>query len=66
MVASREFESAIEELREQYHIVIVHAPSLAKIEDLRPLTFLSQGVVVVRTGQPAKAHFGDDALRALF
>lgn len=65
LVASREFENAIQELREQYHVVIVHGPSLAKSEDLRPLAFQSQGVVVVRTGQPASAHFGDDALRAI-
>ncbi len=65
LVASREFEHAIQELREQYHVVLVHAPSLAKADDLRPLAYLSQGVVVVRKDQPARAHFGDDALRAL-
>jgi len=65
LVATREFESAIQELREQYHVVIVHAPALTKVEDLRPLAFLSQGVVVVRTGQPTKAQFGPDALRLL-
>jgi hypothetical protein len=45
--------------------VIVHAPSLARMEDLSPLAPLAQGVVVVRTGKPVKAHFGPDALRAL-
>lgn len=65
LVGTREFEGAIQELREQYHAVIIHAPALARVDDLRPLGPLAQGVVVVRNGQPAQAHFGQDALRAV-
>jgi Mrp family chromosome partitioning ATPase len=65
LVASREFEGAILELREQHHIVIIHAPSFARSEDLKPLGPLAQGVVVVQPGQPPKVSFGDDLLQTL-
>jgi Mrp family chromosome partitioning ATPase len=65
LVASREFEHAIQELREQHHVVIIHAPSFAKAEDLRPLGPLAQGVVIVQPGQSPKVQFGDDPLREL-
>jgi Mrp family chromosome partitioning ATPase len=65
LVASREFEGAILELREQHHIVIIHAPSFARPDDLKPLGPLAQGVVVVQPGQPPKVSFGDDLLQTL-
>jgi Mrp family chromosome partitioning ATPase len=61
LMASREFAQAVLELREQYHVVIVQAPSLAKLEELKPLAFPVQGAIVVTAGKPAKAYFGNDA-----
>jgi hypothetical protein len=65
LVASLEFEQAILELREQHQIVVIHAPSLARSDDLKPLGPLAQGVVVVQPGQAPKLSFGEDLLRTL-
>jgi Mrp family chromosome partitioning ATPase len=65
MLTSGAFDTAIQELRGQHHVVILHAPTLARPGDLRPLTGLSQAVVVVNSGQPPVIQFGDGALRGL-
>lgn len=64
-VATKEFERALLELRELHHVVIVHAPALTKQEDLRPLSALSQGAVIVEPGQPSKMRFNEDPLRGV-
>jgi Mrp family chromosome partitioning ATPase len=65
MLTSGAFHAAIQELRGQHHVVILHAPALAKPGDLRPLTGISNAVVVVNNGQPPLIQFGDGALRGL-
>jgi Mrp family chromosome partitioning ATPase len=65
MLTSGAFDAAIRELRGQHHVVILHAPTLARPGDLRPLTALSHAVVVVNNGQPPLIQFGDGALREL-
>jgi hypothetical protein len=65
LVATKEFERAIVELREQHHVVIVHAPALSKPDDLRPLSALAQGLVIVEPGHASKTRFADDPLRGL-
>jgi Mrp family chromosome partitioning ATPase len=59
------FESAITELREQHHVVLIHAPSLDKPGDLRPIAGLVHGVIVVNPDQSASLELGDNALRSL-
>gem|GEM_PF-6510146 len=65
MLTSGAFHAAVEELRGQHHVLLLHAPTLAKPGDLRPLTGLSNAVVVVNNGQPPVIQFGDGALRGL-
>jgi Mrp family chromosome partitioning ATPase len=65
MLASHEFEHAIRELREQHHIVVIHAPSLDKPGDLGPMGTLAQAVVVADPTRPATIQFGDNLLSAL-
>jgi Mrp family chromosome partitioning ATPase len=65
MLTSGAFDTAIRELRGHHHVVILHAPTLARPGDLRPLTGLSHAVVVVNSGQPPIIEFGDGALRGL-
>ena len=65
MLTSGAFDSAIQELRGHHHVVILHAPTLARPGDLRPLTGLSNAVLVVNGGQAPLIHFGDGALREL-
>jgi Mrp family chromosome partitioning ATPase len=65
ILTSGAFDIAIQELRGQHHVVILHAPTLARPGDLRPLTGLSHAVVVVNGGQAPLIHFGDGALREL-
>jgi Mrp family chromosome partitioning ATPase len=61
LVVSREFEGALSDLGEQHHIVLLHAPSLSHPEDLRPLTSLVQGAVVVEPNQPSQLRLGEAA-----
>jgi Mrp family chromosome partitioning ATPase len=65
ILTSGAFDTAVQELRGQYHVVILHAPTLARPADLRPLSGLSHAVVVVNSGQPPLIQFGDGALRGL-
>lgn len=65
LVVSREFEGALLDLREQHHIVIVHAPSLAHPDDLRPLAGLAQGAVLVEPNQPSQLRLGANPLHGL-
>jgi Mrp family chromosome partitioning ATPase len=65
LVASREFESALLDLSEQHHIVLVHAPSLAHPEDLRPLGGFAQGAVLVEPNRPSQLRLGDNPLHGL-
>jgi Mrp family chromosome partitioning ATPase len=65
MLTSGAFHTAIQELRGEHHVVILHAPTLAKPGDLRPLTGLSDAVVVVNNGQPPVIQLGAGALRGL-
>jgi Mrp family chromosome partitioning ATPase len=64
-LASGIFEAAIEELRGHHHAVIIHAPSLNKRSDLRPLATLTQAAVLAQPAQPPSVQFGDGALLAL-
>jgi Mrp family chromosome partitioning ATPase len=65
ILTSGAFDTAVQELRGQYHVVILHAPTLARPGDLRPLSGLTHAVVVVHSGQPPLIQFGDGALRGL-
>jgi Mrp family chromosome partitioning ATPase len=65
LVVSREFESALTDLSEQHHIVLVHAPTLAQADDLRPLSPLAQAAVLVEAGKPTQLRLTEDPLRGL-
>ncbi len=65
LVVSREFESALVDLSEQHHLVLVHAPAVSQAEDLRPLSGLAQGVVFVEAGKPSQLKLGEDPLRGI-
>jgi Mrp family chromosome partitioning ATPase len=65
LLTSGLLEGAIQELRGHHHVVILHAPSLDKPSDLRPLSSLAQAVVVANAGQPPSVQFGPGALDAL-
>jgi Mrp family chromosome partitioning ATPase len=65
LLAVGAFERAIAELRDQHHVVVIHAPSLDKPADLAPICGLVQAVVVANPDQSATIQFGDNALRAL-
>jgi Mrp family chromosome partitioning ATPase len=59
------FEGAIRELKDQHHVVVIHAPPLDRPGDLRPLAEVAQAVVVAGPGLPPTIQFGEGALRAL-
>jgi Mrp family chromosome partitioning ATPase len=65
LIGSKEFEQALIELREQHHIVIVHAPALSRPDDLRALANLGQAVLLVEPGKPSQLRFSDTPLRGL-
>ena len=65
LLAADEFARAIQELREQHHVVLILAPALDKAGDLLPLAGLAQAVVVANLDGSANLQFGDNALRAL-
>ena len=65
LLAADAFAHAISELRDQHHVVVIHAPSLDKPAELRPIGGLVQAVVVANSDQSATIQFGDNALRAL-
>jgi Mrp family chromosome partitioning ATPase len=65
ILTSGAFDTAVQELRGQYGVVILHAPSLARPGDLRRLSGLSNAVVLVNSGQPPLIQFGDGVLRGL-
>jgi Mrp family chromosome partitioning ATPase len=65
LVVSREFEGALSDLSEQHHIVLIHAPSLAHREDLRPLGGFAHGVVLVEPNAPSQLRLGEDPLSGL-
>jgi Mrp family chromosome partitioning ATPase len=61
---SGELERALAELREQHHVLIIHAPSLQHTSELRHLRSVVHGVVLVEADQ-ARLELGDAALRQL-
>jgi Mrp family chromosome partitioning ATPase len=63
--ASAEFERAIQELREQHHVVVIHTPALDKPDELRRIGQLTQAAVLVSGTQDPSVQFGESALRAL-
>jgi Mrp family chromosome partitioning ATPase len=65
LVATREFEAALGELGDQYHVIIVHAPALSRPDDLRPLGALAQAALLVSAGRPSELKVADDPLRGL-
>ncbi|HEX2870922.1 MAG TPA: hypothetical protein VHP33_06695 [Polyangiaceae bacterium] len=65
LLTSGAFEGAIRELKDQHHVVVIHAPPLDRPGDLRPLADVAQAVVVAGPGLPPTIQFGDGALRAL-
>jgi Mrp family chromosome partitioning ATPase len=65
LLAADAFERAIQELRDQHHVVVIHAPPLDKSGDLRPIAGLVQAVIVLNPDQSASIQFGENTLRAL-
>ncbi|HXK19377.1 MAG TPA: hypothetical protein VNG33_16315, partial [Polyangiaceae bacterium] len=65
LLAAEAFGRAIQELRDQHHVVVIHGPSLDRPGDLRPIADLVQAVVVANADQTATLQFGAGALRAL-
>ena len=65
LLTSRAFHGAIQELRDQLHVVVIHAPPLDRPGDLRPLADVGQATVLARPGQLPVIEFGDGVLRDL-
>ena len=65
LLASPEFEHALQDLRDAHHVLVVHAPLTNRRTELWTLGGLTQGVVVTNDGQPTTLQFGDGALRAM-
>lgn len=65
LVATREFETALGELGDQYHVIIVHAPALSRAEDLRPLGALAQAAILVAPGRESEIKVAENPLRGL-
>jgi Mrp family chromosome partitioning ATPase len=65
LLTSGAFEGAIRELKDQHHVVVIHAPPLDRPGDLRPLADVAQAAVVAGPGMAPTIQFGDDALSAL-
>jgi Mrp family chromosome partitioning ATPase len=65
LLASRVFENAIVELRDQYHVVIMAGPATSTPGDLRALDGLAEAVVLVQSDGTAVIDFGPSSLRAL-
>jgi Mrp family chromosome partitioning ATPase len=65
LLASPEFERALQDLRDQHQVLIIHAPLTNSRTELWTLGGLTQGVVVTNDGQPTTLQFGDGALRAM-
>jgi Mrp family chromosome partitioning ATPase len=64
-LAAEEFERAMSELREQHHVVLIHAPPLDNPADLRPIGGVAQAVVVAAADYSASIQFGDNVLGAM-
>lgn len=65
LLTSGAFEGAIRELKDQHHVVVIHAPPLDRPGDLRPLAEVAQAAVVAGPGMAPTIQFGEGALRAL-
>jgi Mrp family chromosome partitioning ATPase len=63
MLASEEFERAIQQLGDQHHVLIMHAPSLDRHGDLRPVDALSHAAIFVTSKEQPGIHFGHNPLR---
>ena len=63
MLASEEFERAIQQLGDQHHVLIMNAPSLDRTTDLRPVDALSQAAVFVTSKEQPGIYFGHNPLR---
>lgn len=64
LAVSGELERALAELREQHHVLIVHAPSSQRTAELKHLRGVTHGVVLVDAAQ-ASLQLGDAGLRHL-
>ena len=65
LLASAEFARALQDLRDEHDVLIVHAPLNHRRTELWTLGGLTQGVIVTNDGQPTTLQFGDGALRAM-
>jgi len=63
LVASSGFVRAVEELGQSYHMVVIHAPALDRVVELRAIDSLTQAAVITRPREPAMIHFGESPLR---
>jgi hypothetical protein len=54
---------AVEELGQSYHVVVIHAPALDRVVELRAIDSLTQAAVITRPREPAMIHFGESPLR---
>jgi Mrp family chromosome partitioning ATPase len=64
LVASEEFGRAMAELREQHHVVLIHAATLSQPGELRAIGAITQGVVVASSTEAPSVSFGEDPMRA--
>jgi Mrp family chromosome partitioning ATPase len=58
-------KNALEELRGQHDVLIIHAAPLDKASDVRQLAPFTQGVVLAQSPQPPSIQLGEGALAAL-
>lgn len=65
LVASTGFERAVHELTESHHVVVIHAPSLDRLVELRAIDALSQALVLARGKEQPTIQFGLNPLSAL-
>jgi Mrp family chromosome partitioning ATPase len=64
LAASGDFEQALVELREQHHVLVLHAPPQHRTAELRNLRSVTQAVVLV-DAQNASIELGEAGLRHL-
>lgn len=62
---SRALENALGELKDRYHVLLLHAAPLERAAEVRPLTDVIQAVVVARGQEPATLQIGARVLDSL-
>ncbi|HEY6078608.1 MAG TPA: hypothetical protein VIW29_07385 [Polyangiaceae bacterium] len=65
LLASEQFGRALGELSLSYQVVVIHAPSVGRLDDLEVIDGLVQGAVLLKPGLAPAVCFGANPLRAV-